>query len=58
MKKLNWRYAIGEFLIVVAGIFVAFELQTFSKSRQRHKDSVSYHKRLIADVELDISSKN
>jgi len=54
MKKLNWRYAIGEFLIVVAGIFVAFELQTFSKSRQRHKDSVSYHKRLIADVELDI----
>ncbi len=31
--KINWRYAIGEFLIVVIGILVAFQLDAWKEDR-------------------------
>jgi len=31
--KINWRYAIGEFLIVVIGILVAFQLDSWKEDR-------------------------
>ena len=50
MKKINWRYAIGELLIVIIGISVAFALNNWSASLKENdlfKGSPKCFKRVL-----------
>lgn len=55
MKKINWRYAIGELLIVIAGISVAFALNNWAGNIQNENQANAYLKSLAADIEHDIN---
>jgi Family of unknown function (DUF6090) len=56
MKKINWKYAIGEVFIVMIGIFLAFELQTLNEKRKLNNSTVFYYERLLSDLKSDINS--
>ena len=34
MKRVNWKYTVGEILIVMVGILLAFQLQTWNEHRK------------------------
>ncbi len=53
MKKINWRYAIGELLIVIIGISVAFALNNWSASLKENDLKDAYLSNLKADIEHD-----
>ena len=52
MRKINWRYAIGEFLIVVVSIVVAFQLDACKEI----KDKATLRKEYLADIEVELRS--
>jgi len=56
MKKINWRYAIGELLIVTAGITLAFALNSFSEERKEADKRSTYLSGIRADLEDDIAA--
>ncbi|SMD32988.1 hypothetical protein SAMN04488029_1349 [Reichenbachiella faecimaris] len=51
--KINWRYAIGEFLIVVAGILVAFQLNNWSQSANTRNLTLQSLNNLVSDLKQD-----
>ena len=50
--SINWRYAIGEFLIVVLGIVVAFQLDSW-KERQ---DELKLVNEYLADIRVGLET--
>lgn len=50
--KINWRYAIGEFLIVVFGIVVAFQLDSWKERRYNNDLIIGY----LADLEVGLQN--
>ena len=48
--KFNWRYAIGEFLIVVIGILVAFQLDAWKENR----DESMLVKEYLTDIRVGL----
>ena len=61
MKKINWRYALGEILIVIIGITIAFNLNNFSENKKnkqlRDQYLESIQKDLIEDKQQLLSNK-
>ena len=53
---LNWRYALGEFFIVVLGVLVALWIENWNSDRKDHILESEYVSSLIADLELDDAS--
>jgi len=53
MKKINWHYTLGEILIVIIGISIAFSLNKCAESRQDKKLELLYLKNLKNDIETD-----
>ncbi len=49
--KLNWKYALGEVLLIFIGISMAFALQQYANKRNEHKRSKEYLKAF--SIELD-----
>ncbi|MBT8271435.1 MAG: hypothetical protein KJO25_05265 [Bacteroidia bacterium] len=53
MKKLDWRYAFGEILIVILGITIAFSLNKWAESSKQHKEKIHYLSNLKNDILTD-----
>lgn len=56
--KMNWKYAIGEILIVSIGIMIAFSINTCSDTRSKNKDHKEYISSLRADIEQNLNNIN
>ena len=52
--KINWRYTIGEILIVIIGITIAFALNNFKDSHQNKKLRTQYLENLRSDIHEEI----
>ena len=50
MNKLNWRYGLSEFTIVVAGVLVALAADIWFQDREDGVRDLEYVERLIADL--------
>ncbi|SDM74467.1 hypothetical protein SAMN05421823_1234 [Catalinimonas alkaloidigena] len=53
LKKINWRYALGEILIVLVGITLAFWLNNWKDHRQEAHARAQYLTQLKRDLERD-----
>lgn len=51
MKKINWKYAFGEILIVIIGISIAFGLNKLASDSKNAKEKKQYSVNLKSDVE-------
>lgn len=58
MKKINWRYALGETLIVIIGITIAFSLNKCSESQKDQKRRTAYLQNLKNDIQTDQKTLN
>ena len=54
--NLNWRYAIGEFAIVVLGVLAAFWVENWNSDRQDRAREADYVAALIADLRSDVDA--
>ncbi len=54
MKKINWKYAIGEIMIVIVGISIAFWLNNWKEDRRDVATHREYVNSLILDMENEI----
>ena len=55
-KGINWRYAIGEIIIVTIGILIAFGINTFSLNLSIEKRYEEYKASLITDLNENLKS--
>ena len=53
MKKINWRYALGETLIVIIGITIAFSLNKYSERLKDRDLRTAYLTNLKNDIQTD-----
>src|SRR5690554_1744176 len=53
MKNINWKYTLGEILIVIIGITIAFSLNKCSLEKENKKLSKMYLVNLRSDLEHD-----
>ena len=53
MKKINWRYAFGETLIVIIGITIAFSLNKYSERLKDRDLRAAYLTNLKNDIQTD-----
>lgn len=56
MKKINWNYTLGEILIVIIGITIAFSLNKCAQDSQDKKLEKLYLDNLKNDIETDKSN--
>lgn len=56
MKKINWNYTLGEILIVIIGISIAFSLNKCAENSQDKKLEKLYLENLKNDIETDKSN--
>jgi hypothetical protein len=54
--KLDWRYACGEFLIVVLGVLAAFWVENWNSERLDLKLERQYMQSLLGDLQSDLES--
>jgi len=54
--KLDWKYAIGELVIVTAGVLIALAATGWVEDEREKELERSYIQRLIQDLETDIAS--
>lgn len=47
-------YAIGEIFLVVIGILIALQVNNWNQERQANMKAISYHKRIIEDLDIFI----
>ncbi|MEO1516499.1 MAG: DUF6090 family protein [Bacteroidota bacterium] len=55
LQKINWRYAIGEIIIVIIGITIAFALNNWAMGAKERKMRLIYLDGLITDLEAEQS---
>lgn len=55
MKKINWKYGIGEIIIVIIGLYGAFSLNSFKEETKNNKLKVEYLESLVLDIEKETS---
>lgn len=56
--KINWKYAIGEIIIVIIGISIAFALNNWAQRNQQQSTEKLYLQSLEKDLSNDIDSLN
>lgn len=52
--KINWKYAIGEILIVIIGISLAYLLNSWKENRSNENQKKQYIENLILDIKQEI----
>lgn len=57
-KKINWRYGIGEIIIVIIGITVVFSLNKISESLKNKNKKQNYLINIKLDLESEIEHLN
>ncbi len=55
-QKINWRYTIGEILIVSVGILIAFGINTCSANMSKKREMAEYKKSLKTDINENLKS--
>jgi len=55
-KKINWRYALGEILIVSIGITLAFGMNKCSSDLSESREAAEYKTSLKADLHENLKS--
>jgi len=55
-RKVNWKYTIGEIIIVSIGILIAFSINTFSSNLASNKKHKEYRESLIIDIQENIKN--
>ena len=58
LKKINWKYAIGEIIIVIIGITIAFTLNKWAEQSKDRQTKQKYTESLIADLDNEIEHLN
>lgn len=53
-KKINWQYAIGEVLIVILGISIAFALNNWASQHKTDTTKEKYLLGLLDDLDADV----
>ena len=53
MKKIKWRYALGEILIVIIGVTIAFSMNKYAESSKDNALKEQYLQSLKNDIESD-----
>lgn len=53
MKKINWKYALGEILIVILGITIAFSLNKCAVQKENETLVTMYLDNLTSDLQQD-----
>jgi hypothetical protein len=54
MKKINWKYALGEIIIVIIGLYGAFSLNSFKEETKNNKLKVEYLESLALDIKKEV----
>jgi hypothetical protein len=54
MKRINWRYALGELIIVVVGISIAFALNNWAQNNRLNDEKEAYIEGIRNDLAHDI----
>ena len=54
--KLDWSYAIGELLIVIAGVLIALAIDQWNDDRLERLEELDAVARILVDVERDLRS--
>ena len=54
--QLNWKYALGEFAIVVLGVLSALWVENWNSERQDRALEMEYLESMVAELELDSAS--
>lgn len=54
--KLDWAYALGELVIVTAGVLIALAVDQWNSDRLVGIEEASYINRIITDIDLDIEA--
>lgn len=49
-------YALGEIVLVVIGILIALQINTWNQERLLQKEEAEYLKRIVGDLELDLQA--
>jgi hypothetical protein len=57
-RALNWKYAIGELLIVVVGILLAVQIDRWNSALERSEVADAYLGRLAEDLQADTEILN
>ncbi len=52
--KINWKYTIGEIIIVIIGITIAFGLNSWASASKERKTKQNYIESLIKDIDSEI----
>lgn len=55
IREQNWLAVAIEFVIVIAGVLVAFQISAWNELRQEHDRETGYIRDFKADVEADLS---
>ncbi|WP_020533485.1 DUF6090 family protein [Flexithrix dorotheae] len=55
IKKLNWKYAIGEIIIVIIGISIAFSLNNWNEERKKEVERIKYLESFKMDLDDEIN---
>jgi hypothetical protein len=54
LLRLNWSYAIGELLIVTAGVLVALAINEWNNDRLERAEEALIIERLVSDLQSDL----
>ena len=54
--RLDWKYAIGELLIVTLGVLVALYVDQWNTDRLLKLEEVDYIERLLEEAKFDLDS--
>ncbi len=58
VRDQNWFAVFLDFLIVVVGILIAFQITNWSEGRSNNQLTNDYYQRLVADINTSISELN
>jgi hypothetical protein len=53
LRKLDWRYALGELIIVTAGVLIALAIDQWNSDRLDRADEILIIEGLVSDLEFD-----
>ncbi|MEM9919511.1 MAG: DUF6090 family protein [Bacteroidota bacterium] len=53
LRKINWRYAIGEIIIVIIGISIAFGLNRWASGNKDRKLRTTYLESMLKDLDAE-----
>ena len=53
LHRLDWPYAVGELIIVVAGVLIALAVDQWNSDRLERVEEVEIIEQLISDLNID-----